>query len=125
MALMKDKLAPITWASFEFTQPIQLRFNELMTGAKSDVSVKIFGESSAVLKEQADKAAAIIQEIDGAGDVKVDQTDGLRQLNVRYDRDRMAQFGVNIREANQLVRAAYAGETSSSVWRIAFGKSWI
>jgi cobalt-zinc-cadmium resistance protein CzcA len=116
MALMKDKLGPITWASFEFTQPIQLRFNELMTGAKSDVSVKIFGESSAVLKEQADKAAAIIQEIDGAGDVKVDQTDGLRQLNVRYDRDRMAQFGVNIREANQLVRAAYAGEIVGSVY---------
>jgi cobalt-zinc-cadmium resistance protein CzcA len=116
MALMKDKLAPITWASFEFTQPIQLRFNELMTGAKSDVSVKIFGESTEVLKEQADKAAAIIQGIDGAGDVKVDQTDGLRQLNVRYDRDRMAQFGVSIQEANQLVRAAYAGELVGAVY---------
>lgn len=116
MTKMKDKLAPITWASFEFTQPIQLRFNELMTGAKSDVSIKIFGESPEQLKLLGDRAAEIISSISGAGDVKVDQTDGLQQLSVRYDRDRMAQHGVSIRAANQLVRAAYAGEVVGSVY---------
>ena len=116
VALMKEKLAPITWSSFEFTQPIQLRFNELMTGAKSDVSVKIFGENPRLLKEHADRAAEMIREVPGAGDVKVDQTAGLQQLNVRYDRDRMAQYGITVAEANQLVRAAYAGEKVGSIY---------
>jgi len=110
MARMKAKLAPITWASFEFTQPIQLRFNELMTGSKSDISVKIFGEDVAVLKAKADEAAEIIKLINGAGDVKVDQTDGLQQLSVIYNRQRLAQHGVNVAEVNQVIRAAYAGE---------------
>lgn len=116
MAKMKEKLAPISWASFEFTQPIQLRFNELMTGAKSDVSVKIFGESPEQLKLLGDRAAKIISQISGAGDVKVDQTDGLQQLSIRYNRDQMAQHGVSIRAANQLVRAAYAGEAVGSIY---------
>lgn len=116
MAKMKEKLAPINWASFDFTQPIQLRFNELMTGAKSDIAVKIFGENAEILKESGDRAAAIIEGIEGAGDVRVDQTDGLQQLSVNYDRDRMAQFGVTVREANQLIRASYAGEIVGSVY---------
>ena len=114
--MMKEKLTPITWASFEFTQPIQLRFNELMTGAKSDVSVKIFGEDVEVLKQIGDDAAALIEKIDGAGDVKVDQTDGLQQLSIAYDRARMAQYGVSVSEVNQIIRAAYAGEQVGSVY---------
>jgi len=116
IVLMKEKLTPITWASFEFTQPIQLRFNELMTGAKSDISVKIFGEDVAVLKSKADEAAAIIEKIEGAGDVKVDQTDGLQQLSVQYDRARMAQYGVSIADVNQIIRAAYAGEQVGNIY---------
>jgi cobalt-zinc-cadmium resistance protein CzcA len=116
MSKMKEKLAPITWASFEFTQPIQLRFNELMTGAKSDIAVKIFGEDVEVLKSKADEAAQIIRNIQGAGDVKVDQTDGLQQLSVQYDRDRLAQHGVNVAEVNQVIRAAYAGEKVGSIF---------
>ncbi|WP_020567364.1 CusA/CzcA family heavy metal efflux RND transporter [Neolewinella persica] len=116
MAMMKEKLTPINWASFDFTQPIQLRFNELMTGAKSDISVKIFGENAETLKETGDHAAGIIQRIDGAGDVRVDRTDGLQQLSVNYDRDKMAQYGINVREANQLIRAAYAGEIVGNVY---------
>ncbi|MCP3927846.1 MAG: CusA/CzcA family heavy metal efflux RND transporter [Bacteroidetes bacterium] len=116
MAKMKEKLAPITWASFEFTQPIQLRFNELMTGAKSDISVKIFGEDTETLKMKADEAASIISSINGAGDVKVDQTDGLQQLSVKYNRERLAQHGVNVAEVNQVIRAAYAGEQVGDIF---------
>ena len=116
MALMKEQLTPIKWASFDFTQPIQLRFNELMTGAKSDISVKIFGENAETLKENGDRAATIIERIEGAGDVRVDQTDGLQQLSVNYNRDRMSQYGINVREANQLIRAAYAGEIVGNVY---------
>jgi len=114
--LMKEKLSPITWASFEFTQPIQLRFNELMTGAKSDISVKIFGEDVELLKKKGDEAAVLIRNIAGAGDVKVDQTDGLQQLSVQYNRARMAQYGVSVADVNQTIRAAYAGEQVGNVY---------
>lgn len=110
MSKMKAALAPIKWASFEFTQPIQLRFNELMTGSKSDIAVKIFGEDIAVLKKKADELALIIEKIEGASDIKVDQTDGLQQLSVQYNRTKLAQHGINIKEVNQIIRAAYAGE---------------
>lgn len=116
MAKMKKELSPISWASFEFTQPIQLRFNELMTGAKSDISVKIFGEDVEVLKARADEVAAIISTIDGAGDVKVDQTDGLQQLSVKYDRARLAQHGVTVAEVNQIIRTGYAGEVVGEIF---------
>src|SRR5690606_35566532 len=106
---MKEKLSPITWATYEFTQPIQLRFNELMTGSKADISVKIFGENIATLKEKADEAASIIQTIEGAGDVKVDQTEGLQQLSVQFDRDNMARYGISVNEVNRIIRTAYAG----------------
>lgn len=116
MELMKAKLTPVNWASFDFTQPIQLRFNELMTGAKSDISVKLFGENTEVLKERADAAAAIIGKIAGAGDVRVDQTDGLQQLSVRFNRDRLAQYGITVADLNQLIRTSYAGEIVGSVY---------
>jgi cobalt-zinc-cadmium resistance protein CzcA len=61
MSKMKTALTPIKWASFEFTQPIQLRFNELMTGSKSDIAVKIFGEDISILKKKADELALIIK----------------------------------------------------------------
>ncbi len=116
MEKMKASLAPITWASYEFTQPIQLRFNELMTGSKSDISVKIFGEDVVLLKEKADEAAFIIRQIEGAGDVKVDQTEGLQQLSVQYNRNKLAQHGVNVAEVNQVIRAAYAGEQVGDIF---------
>jgi cobalt-zinc-cadmium resistance protein CzcA len=116
IAKMKDALADVPNVSFEFTQPIQLRFNELMTGAKTDIAIKIFGEDVVELKHQADHAAAIIREVQGAGDVKVEQTAGLRQLTVRMNRQQMAMFGINVEDVNTAIRAAYAGEVSGSVY---------
>ncbi len=116
IAKMKDALADVPNVSFEFTQPIQLRFNELMTGAKTDIAIKIFGEDVVELKHQADHAATIIREVQGAGDVKVEQTAGLRQLTVRMNRQQMAVFGINVEDVNTAIRAAYAGEVSGSVY---------
>ncbi len=116
MDKMKEKLAHISWASFEFTQPIQLRFNELMTGSKSDISVKIFGEDVAVLKSKADEVALLVETIPGAGDVKVDQTDGLQQLNIKYNRHKLAQYGISVEDVNQVIRAAYAGEQVGNIF---------
>lgn len=114
--LMKAKLDTIQHASFEFTQPIQLRFNELMTGAKTDIAVKIFGEDIQKLKELADNAAALIAKIPGAGDVKVEQTEGLKQISIKLLRKRMAFYDINVNDVNQVIRAAYAGETAGVVY---------
>lgn len=113
---MKEKLEVIAGATFEFTQPIQLRFNELMTGAKTDIAVKIFGENVEELKRIADRAAALINGIPGASDVKVEQTEGLPQLVVTYNRQKIAEYGLNIEDLNTLVRTAYAGETAGVVF---------
>ncbi len=116
MDSMAKTLAFISWAEFEFTQPIQLRFNELMTGSKADISMKIFGENVSTLKMKADEAEEIIQHIDGVADVKVDQTEGLQQLNIEYDRKKMALYGVSIMDANQVVRTAFAGEKAGDIF---------
>ncbi len=114
--LMKEKLSVLPGLSFEFQQPIQLRFNELMTGVKSDVAVKIYGENLGVLYEQATKAAALISRINGAGDVKVEQIVGLPQLLIRYKRDQLARYGLNISDINRIIRMAYAGESAGVIF---------
>jgi heavy metal efflux system protein len=113
---MKESLEVLSGVSFEFTQPIQLRFNELMTGAKTDIAIKIFGENTAILKDLADKTAELIEDIPGAGDVKVEQTEGLSQLVVKYNRQKLAYYGVHIHDINTIIRTAFAGETAGIVF---------
>ncbi len=116
IAKMEEKLADVEGASFEFTQPIQLRFNELMTGAKSDVAIKIFGEDLNVLANLAQEVAKIVEPINGAADVKVEKTEGLPQLMVRYDRKQMGYYGVDVDDLNTIIRSAFAGEVSGFVF---------
>ncbi len=116
IGLMKEKLQVVEGASFEFSQPIQLRFNELMTGSKTDIAIKIFGEDLALLKDLGDSAATLISDIQGAGDVKVEQTEGLRQLSVTMDRRAMSLYGISADAVNLAIRAAYAGEVVGSVY---------
>lgn len=113
---MKEKLSVVAGAGFEFTQPIQLRFNELLTGAKTDIAVKIFGEQIEELKRLGDRAAGIIEGIPGAADVRVEQTEGLPQLRVQFNRKKIAEYGLDIERLNTLVRTAYAGETAGAVF---------
>jgi cobalt-zinc-cadmium resistance protein CzcA len=113
---MKDKLGVITAAQFEFTQPIQLRFNELMTGVKTDIAVKIYGEDLDELFAQANKAAEMIAKLEGAADVKVEQITGLPQLVIRFDRRKIARYGSNISQLNAIIRTAYAGEKAGVVF---------
>ncbi|HMP99591.1 MAG TPA: CusA/CzcA family heavy metal efflux RND transporter, partial [Cyclobacteriaceae bacterium] len=114
--MMKEKLSVLRGASFEFTQPIQLRFNELMTGVKTDISVKIFGDDLHQLKVFADRAAGMIEHIPGASDVKVEQTEGMQQLIINYDRIKLAKYGVNVSDMNTSIRAAIAGESAGIVF---------
>ena len=114
---MKEALEPLSdRAEFNFSQPIQLRFNELMTGAKADIAVKLYGEDTHELYERAKEAATFVEKVPGAADVIVEQTMGLPQLVVKYNRGKIARYGINIEELNTIIRTAYAGEASGVVF---------
>ena len=114
---MKTALDPLSdRAEFNFSQPIQLRFNELMTGAKADIAIKLYGEDTQELYERAKEAAKYVAKVPGASDVIVEQTMGLPQLVVAYKRDKIARYGINIEELNDMIRTAYAGEVSGVVF---------
>lgn len=114
--LMKKSLEKISWAQFDFTQPIELRFNELISGSKSDVAVKLFGEDLEELSHIGEKIAAVIKKVPGAGDVKLEQTEGLPQIMIRYNREKLAIHQLTIDQVNQVIRAAYAGEDVGTVY---------
>ena len=101
--------------NFEFTQPIQMRFNELIAGVKSDIAIKIFGEDLDELFSNATEAARYIRKIDGVGDIKVQQIDGIPQLVVKYNRGKMAQYGLQIQDVNRMIKMTFAGETAGIV----------
>ncbi|GAB3869475.1 CusA/CzcA family heavy metal efflux RND transporter [Hymenobacter segetis] len=113
---MQAALAGVPGVSLEFQQPIQMRFNELISGVKSDVSVKIYGDDLDVLKAKADEAAVLIRPLQGVGDIKVEQIIGLPQLRVMYDRAKLAQYGLRVTDLNTLLQTAFAGQTTGQVY---------
>ncbi|MHA8090279.1 CusA/CzcA family heavy metal efflux RND transporter [Aquirufa antheringensis] len=114
-AKMDEALDVYPEVNFEFTQPIQMRFNELIAGVKSDIAVKIFGEDLQELFDHATEASRYIRSIDGVGDIKVQQIDGIPQLVVKYNRVKMAQYGLNVNEVNSAIKMTFAGETAGIV----------
>ena len=114
-AKMDQALNAFPEVNFEFTQPIQMRFNELIAGVKSDIAIKIFGEDLGLLFEHATEAARHIRKIDGVGDIKVQQIDGIPQLVVKFNRTKLAQYGLNVQSINQLIKTTFAGETAGIV----------
>lgn len=113
---MKKSLEVIDWAQFDFTQPIELRFNELISGSKSDVAIKLYGEDLLELSEKGNEIVNLIKDIPGAGDVKVEQTEGLPQLMIRYNREKLAFYQLTIEDLNKIIRSAYAGENAGVVY---------
>jgi cobalt-zinc-cadmium resistance protein CzcA len=111
---LSAELASIPGLRAAFSQPIALRVNELISGVKSDLAVKLFGPDLAVLKGVADKAAAAIAGIDGARDVRVEQVSGMAEVEVKLDREAMARFALSVADVNDLLEAAYAGRTVST-----------
>lgn len=113
---MDDVLKDIPGVTFEFTQPIQMRFNELIAGVKSDVAIKIFGEDLDVLFEKAQEVAKKIHKVNGIADMKVQQIDGVPQMVVTYNRQKIAQYGLKISNLNTLLKSAFAGEEAGVVY---------
>lgn len=113
---MEEKLAVLAGVKFEFSQPIQLRFNELMTGSRQDVAIKLFGDNLDTLALKATKIEELVQNIEGVTDVNVEKVTGLAQIQVEYNRPRMAQYGVSVTDINNILKAAFAGRAAGVVF---------
>ncbi|MEZ5007384.1 MAG: CusA/CzcA family heavy metal efflux RND transporter [Chitinophagales bacterium] len=113
---IEESLKAIPGVGYEFSQPIQLRFNELMTGTKADVAIKLFGDDLDMLYNKAKESEKIIKEIEGVGTVNVEQTIGMPQIVISYNYDKMAQYGLHIKEVNQVIRSAFAGEKAGIIY---------
>jgi len=113
---MEEALSVLPGINVEITQPMQMRFNELMTGIRQDVAVKIYGEDLEVLTRQARKVAALIAPVAGVGTPFVEQVTGLPQIVVNYDRDKIAQYGLTIGGINTILRTAFAGGVAGVVF---------
>ncbi|WP_282030396.1 CusA/CzcA family heavy metal efflux RND transporter [Winogradskyella eximia] len=112
----KDALTIIPGMEVEFTQPIEMRFNELITGVRADIAIKIFGDDLSVLANKADNIKRLIQDVEGASDIIIEKVEGLPQMSVTFNRSKIARYGLNISDVNQLISMGFAGGTVGSVF---------
>ena len=111
-----EKLEVIPGVFFEKNQPIQMRFNELMTGIRQDVAVKIFGENMDTLALYANQVSQVIQNVQGTAAPQIEKVGGLPQINIEYDRTRMANYGLTIEGVNDIVSTAFAGKSAGVIF---------
>ncbi len=107
---METELNKFPGVIYEFTQPIQMRFNELMTGIRQDIAIKIYGEDLGILHNLGVQVENLLQNMKGVGDIQVEPTGGLQQMVVKYDRDRLASYGISIAQVSEVVKTAFAGK---------------
>ena len=116
IAQLQQAAATVPGSNYELSQPIQLRFNELVSGVRSDVAVKVFGDDMAVLNQTAAKIAATLQTVPGASEVKVEQTTGLPVLTINIDRDKAARYGLNVGEVQEAIAIAVGGRQAGILY---------
>ncbi len=115
-AAIRTTLEGIPGNNYEFSQPIQLRVNELISGVRSDVAVKLFGDDLGVLETSANDIAAALRRVPGASEVQVEQTSGLPMLQIRVDRERAARMGLNIGDVQEMIATATAGRAAGTLF---------
>jgi len=113
---MAEALEVIPGVTYSFQQPIQMRFNELMTGVRQDVAVKIYGEDLDELSGYAEQIGQIATGVDGAVDLYIEEVTGIPQIVINYKRDQLAKYGLSIRDVNRSVQAAFAGASAGLVY---------
>lgn len=113
---MAEALEVIPGVTFGFQQPIQMRFNELMTGVRQDVAVKIYGENLDDLSEYANQIGSIASGVEGAVDLYIEEVTGIPQIVITYKRDQLAKYGLSIMDVNRSVQAAFAGASAGLVY---------
>ncbi len=111
-----EKLSVIPGVDYEFTQPIEMRFNELITGVRADLDIKIFGEDLDVLHSKAVEIEKAISDVDGASDIITEKTVGLPQMSVKFDRAKIARYGLNITQLNDILTMAFAGKAAGTIF---------
>lgn len=112
----KEALSVIPDVEYEFTQPIEMRFNELITGVRADIAIKIFGEDLNYMTDIAAQIKPLVEKIPGAADVILEKTEGLPQMSVRYRRDKLAYYGLSVMEVNELISMAFGGAKAGDIF---------
>ncbi|MFQ5780742.1 MAG: efflux RND transporter permease subunit, partial [Nitrospiria bacterium] len=115
-AKMSEAFEDFPGVRFNFTQPIAAAVDELLTGTKAELAIKIFGEDMAVLKEKAAEIEAVIRSVPGAADVQKDQVTGTPQLRIIVDREAIARYGINVEDVQRVVRTAVGGEKAGQIF---------
>jgi cobalt-zinc-cadmium resistance protein CzcA len=116
IAELQEAAASVPGSNYELSQPIQLRFNELVSGVRSDVAVKVVGDDMDVLNQTAAKIAATLQKVPGASEVKVEQTTGLPVLTINIDRDKAARYGLNVGDVQDAIAIAVGGRQAGTLY---------
>ncbi|MEI6435341.1 MAG: CusA/CzcA family heavy metal efflux RND transporter, partial [Bacteroidota bacterium] len=116
MEKMKVKLAVLAGVKFEFQQPIQQRFNELMTGSRQDVAIKLYGDNLDTLASKATEIENMIRNTTGVEDISVEKVTGLAQIQVEYNRQRLAQYGLSVADINRTLKTAFAGSSAGVIF---------
>ncbi|WP_407309410.1 CusA/CzcA family heavy metal efflux RND transporter [Pseudomonas sp. nanlin1] len=116
IAELQQAAATVPGSNYELSQPIQLRFNELVSGVRSDVAVKVFGDDMNVLNQTAAKIAATLQKVPGSSEVKVEQTTGLPVLTINIDRDKAARYGLNVGDVQDAIAIAVGGRQAGTLY---------
>lgn len=114
--LFKDALSIIPGVEYEFTQPIEMRFNELITGVRSDIAIKLFGEDLEYIETKASEIKSLVENVPGAADVILEKTAGLPQIKVTYDRQKMAYYGLDAAVLNTYLSTAFGGGFSGVIF---------
>jgi cobalt-zinc-cadmium resistance protein CzcA len=117
LVALREEAGRLPGNSYEFSQPIQLRFNELISGVRSDVAVKVFGDDSAVLEATADRIAEVLRGVAGATGVQVEQTTGLPMLSVNIDRAKASRYGLNMADVQDTVATAIGGRAAGTFFQ--------
>jgi len=113
---IEARITQLVGNGYEFSQPIQMRFNELIAGVRGDVAIKLYGEDLTEMSQVAGQIAAVLQSIDGSADVKVEQTGGFPTLDVAFDRDAIARYGLSLQEVTDTVATAMGGREAGLVF---------
>ena len=116
MEKMEETLSMIPGLEAEISQPIQMRNNELLTGIKQDVAIKIFGDDLNTLTQEAEKVAKIISKVQGVSGISVEQVSGLPQIQIRYNHERMAEYGISVDDISQVLESSFAGTVAGAVF---------
>jgi cobalt-zinc-cadmium resistance protein CzcA len=113
---MEQKLQKIPGNNYEFTQPIQMRFNELLSGVRADIAVKVFGDNLDTLLSLGEKIEKLLETVPGAADVRTEQLSGLPILSIRMDRAKMARYGLNVADVQNLITISVGGITAGTIY---------